>query len=389
MRLRRSLLKAVIIKILDRDNLRFSLTTRPVPLAAMVGVVPLSKRPRVGELVLAEVVKLGRNTTLEDRNGLPSPIFPGTRIVGVFGNRYATLQFEGYVPSRAVNRCDLLSVGGVCGKVASQHSGVKGPTKLRVLGLVTDRRGQPLSQTTYGLGSLEHELRPLNSAPDGQVILVVGASMDSGKTTTGGMLVRALSQAGLRVAAAKLTGTAASKDTRFYQSCGATPVLDFVDAGYPSTYMLPPEELLRVQRVLVSQLRATRPDYIVLEIADGILQRETRMLLSSPEFQETVDHVVFAANDSLSAESGVRHLGQYGLPLRAVTGVITRSPLAMREAEETTGVPCLVTAAIGEGAASELLGVGAALRARAIAQTLEQTATNGMHRIERAVQLVS
>ena len=32
------------------------------------------------------------------------------------------------------------------------------------------------------------------------------------------------------------------------------------------------------------------------------------MLLRSPEFRAAVDHVIFAANDSLSAESGVRHL---------------------------------------------------------------------------------
>jgi hypothetical protein len=242
--------------------------------------------------------------------------------------------------------------------VASRHAGVRSPTRLRVLGLVGDERGRPVSQRDFGLKRLGDE-------PTRGVILVVGASMSSGKTTLGGMLARALSRAGLRVAAAKLTGTAASKDPRFYVSCGASPVLDFVDAGYPSTYLLDPEELNQLQRVLLSQLRATRPDYIVLEVADGIFQRETAMLLRSAEFRAAVDHVFFAANDSLSAESGVRHLREYGLPLRAVSGVLTKAPLAIRESEAATGVPCLSPALLEEGAAFELMGAPRLLRSQA------------------------
>jgi hypothetical protein len=165
--------------------------------------------------------------------------------------------------------------------------------------------------------------------------------MDSGKTTTAGMIARSLTRRGFRVAAAKVTGTAAGKDGRFFESCGARPVLDFVAAGYPSTYMLDHDELLGVYRTLVSHLRAAGPDYIVLEIADGIYQRETRMLLESEALRESVDHVFFAAGDSLAIESGVRSLMAAGMPLRATSGALTQSVLAVREAEEATGMPCL------------------------------------------------
>lgn len=376
-----------VIQILDQHDLRFSLTTRCVPPDMMVGLVPLVSKPRIGQLVVAEILRVGKNARLEDRNGLSIPIFAGDRIVGAFGNRYATNQFEGYVPNRAQPRCDLLSIGGVIGKVASQFDGVRSPTKLRVLGLVADHRGQPVSQRDYSIEPLAPEAD--GPAPTTEVILVVGSSMDSGKTTVAGMLARSLSQAGLRVAAAKLTGTASGKDTRFYVSCGARPVLDFVDAGYPSTYLLNTEDLLRIQGTLLSQLRAARPDYIVLEIADGIFQRETRMLLQSAELRETVNHVVFAAMDSLSAESGVRHLRQYGLPLRAISGMLTRSPLGMREAEEATGVPCLETAKLETGAASVLLGVNRRLRSRTLARDTQPVPTNGAVAKELAGQLVT
>jgi hypothetical protein len=333
---------------LDASHLKLSYATRLVPPAAMASSVPLAHRPQLGQLVLARVEKVGRNASLENQHGVPMPIFPGDQIVGVFGHRYATHQYEGYVPTRAGNRCDLLSGGGVCGKVASQHSGVRSPTRLQVLGLIADQSGEPLNLRSFALPAL---------GPTGgsNVILVVGASMDSGKTTTVSTLARMLIGQGLRVAAGKLTGTAAARDTRLYVASGADPVFDFIDAGYPSTYMLDADQVFELLDVILSQLRASRPDYIVLEVADGIFQRETRMLLGSEVFRSLVDHVFFSANDSLSAESGVRNLRAYGLPLRAITGRLTSSPLGMREAEELTGVPCLSTARILEGDAFNLL----------------------------------
>src|SRR4029453_12766532 len=123
--------------------------------------------------------------------------------------------------------CALLSGGGVFGEVASRHASMVGPTRLRILGLVSDRYGRPINQRTFGLPSHAVGERLESSA---EVILVVGSSMNSGKTTTAGTLARALSRANFSVAAGKITGTAAGKDGRFYQACGAKPVLDFTSA---------------------------------------------------------------------------------------------------------------------------------------------------------------
>ena len=83
--------------------------------------------------------------------------------------------------------------------------------------------------------------------------------MNSGKTTTAGTLARALSRANFSVAAGKITGTAAGKDARFFEACGARPVLDFTSAGYPSTYMLSLEELLGIYNSILGHLRAAIP----------------------------------------------------------------------------------------------------------------------------------
>lgn len=337
------------MELLNHNRIKHSFTTRIIPLDRMAGVTPFSRPPRIGDLVLAEVVHLGKNTTLEDRSGLAHHIFAGDMIIGAFGNRYATDQYEGFVPKEPVETCALLSMGGVCGVLVAKHGAIANPTQLRIIGAVCGWDGSPLSQRDFGLQSAGNPCKP------GEVILVVGASMNAGKTTTVGMLVRALRLAGKRVAAAKVTGTAASKDLRFFESCGAYPALDFTAAGYPSTYLLSYAELMEIYYTLLSQVQSTSPDYVVIEIADGIFQRETRMLLESDEFRSTIDHLLFAANDSLSAESGERHLRKLNLPLRAITGKATQSPLLIREIQEVTQTPCLTIEQILDGLALELL----------------------------------
>ena len=342
--------------ILDPTRLKLTFTTHAAPLAAMAAAAPVSQDPGIGDLIIAEVTQLRRHSAVENRDGARINIYPGDLIVGAFGNRYATDQYEAYVPSSIVETCDLLSVGGVLGEVRSRATDMRLPTRLRVVGAVCDSDGRPLRLQQFGLRPITDDAGAPVGARRPEIILAVGASMNSGKTTTVGTLARGLTTAGFRVAAAKVTGTASSKDGRFYLSNGASPVLEFTDVGYPATYMLERDQLLWIYQTLVSHLRASRPDYIILEIADGIFQRETRMLLESPELRADVDHVFFNALDSLSAAQGVRTLTEYGLPPKAIVGTITKSPLMMREAEEVTGIRCLSLSQLQAGAAVKAVG---------------------------------
>ncbi|MFN3373970.1 MAG: DUF1611 domain-containing protein, partial [Chloroflexus sp.] len=208
------------MKQLDIRQVKRTYTTHLIPALACFGYTEPTDRPHIGDLVVAEVLSLGKHSTIESTTGQIINIFPGDILIGAFGNRYATDQYEGYVPAQWPETCDLLSIGGVCGEVVSAHSSMAAPTRLRVLGALCRADGRPLNLRAFAL--------PAPSMPvSGQTILVVGTAMNSGKTTTVGTLARALSRAGFRVAAAKLTGTAAGKDGRFFMSCGASPVLDF------------------------------------------------------------------------------------------------------------------------------------------------------------------
>jgi hypothetical protein len=342
----------MIVDRIDHTGVKHGFTTHAVPVEVMARVRELERTPQAGDLILAEVLTLGHHKKLEQRNGTLWHIFPGDLIIGAFGNRYATDQYEAYVPSQLVTECDLVSVGGVCGLVVARHPSMDHPTRLKIIGGVCDAQDRPINLRAFGLKS---GVAP--RAGKREVILVVGSSMNAGKTTTVGTLARALKQEGFRVAAAKVTGTAAGKDGRYFLSCGARPVLDFTFAGYPSTYMASIEDLLEIHRTLIAHLGATNPDFIILEVADGIFQRETRMLLENAEFRQSVDHVFFAANDSLSADCGARCLKSYGLPLRAIAGAFTQSCLAIREAEASTGIRCLDIEQMLLGGVLEVMGI--------------------------------
>jgi hypothetical protein len=136
---------------------------------------------------------------------------------------------------------------------------------------------------------------------------------------------------------------------------GAKHVFDFVDGGYPSTYLCPLDELLDLHRLLLAHAAAQEAHWVVLEVADGLLQRESDALLHSSIFTDSIEAWAFAASESMAAVAGVELLRSCGVEPLVVSGVISMSPLSMREASEKTGVPCLTGAQIQNGALNDRL----------------------------------
>src|SRR5262249_33124608 len=204
--------------------------------------------------------------------------------------------FEGYARTDG-DRCDLLSMGGLCGLVESKHASVPDPSRLRLLGMIGDADGRPLRLREFALPSVPALRKP-------RVIVICGSSMDAGKTYTAMSLITGLHRHGYRVAAAKLTGTAAGRDTWNMLDAGGCVALAFIDGGFPSTYLCTLEELLDVHNRLVWHAAAQSADWLVVEIADGLLQRETALLLQALRFRATVDAWVLAAGEALAAAGG-------------------------------------------------------------------------------------
>jgi hypothetical protein len=189
--------------------------------------------------------------------------------------------------------------------------------------------------------------------PELGTIVVLGSAMNAGKTTTTAAIVRGLAKAGLCVGAGKVTGSGSGKDHWAYVDAGAATVSDFLDFGMPSTFGYPQERLAGAMLAIRDRLVSDGADAIVLEIADGVLQDETRALAAQlPGF---ADQVVLAVGDALGAIAGIDVLAKLGVSVRAVSGLVSASPLASKEAAEATGLPVLTPRELAGGGAVDLL----------------------------------
>ncbi|MET3920325.1 DUF1611 domain-containing protein [Arthrobacter sp. UYEF20] len=311
--------------------------------------------PDSGDIVLARIVKLGQHPRLESPSSRRQALFVGDEILVPYGHRYAPDQFLAQVPS-GLGQCHLVAAGGVAGLVTAQHSLMSQPTLLAPVGLLADDAGvvnlrslaphQPdITTTNMALKAISARDVAVHRPP---VIAVLGTSMNSGKSTVLSCLVRGLSLAGLRVSAGKATGTGAGNDPGMYVDAGAVKVLDFTDFGFPTTFRLDDNSIQAVFTGLVAALIDSTTDVVLVEIADGVYQGETRRLLSSPIFQAVVDRAIFTATDSLGASAGLQVLRSANIPVAAVSGVLTSSPLAVQEASEAIDVPVLTSVSLCE-----------------------------------------
>lgn len=300
------------------------------PLAAVTGP---DLRPGHGDLVLATVLEIGQHRMLELRTSRRATLYPGDEIVVAYGARYAPDQFEAEMPED-LGDCDLVAAGGVAATMRSRHTGMKSPTRIAPVGLLATRGGQVLNVAD---GALPAPSRSISRRTP--TILVAGTSMNAGKTTTVASLVHGLTRAGIRVGACKITGTGAGGDRHMFADAGAAEVLDFTDLGLAATFRVPVPRLAKVAADMHDHLRARGVDAIVMEIADGVLQAETCALLGEPALTGRVDGAVFAAGDAAGALLGVARMRQCGQRVRAVSGLLTASPLGMREAQEGLDVP--------------------------------------------------
>jgi hypothetical protein len=328
----------------DLSRAKFSFVTRGLGSRA-VSITHTRQRPTDGELVVARVDSLGQHDSLEDPYGRRVRLYAGDLVVGAYGNRYATDFYEGYVPTGP--RTHLLTAGGVIGTVASSHGKRSEPTALEVVGAVADGSGTPLT-----LADLARPAPPVAEPPPATVV-VVGSSMNSGKTTTVGGVIRGWSHAGLAVGGGKATGSGSGKDRWVYVDAGARSVVDFLDFGMPSTFGYPTERLVATLHAVRDALAADGATHVVIEIADGLLQSQTRALLAAlPTF---ADSVLLAVSDALGAVGGQDVLASAGVRLDALSGRVSASPLAAREAADATGVPVVSPDELAAGGALDLL----------------------------------
>jgi hypothetical protein len=295
------------------------------------------KQPEPGDVVYGVVDRIGEHSTLENKSGRIHIIHNGTKAIFVFGNRYAPDYYEGLVPNEMLEEADLLARSGMIGLVKTKNAIRKDPTKIKILGYVCDQDGQVLNTRTFPLLKPKSDIK---KEPRARMILVCGTSMNSGKSMAAAACCWALSSMGHRVKAAKVTGTASLKDILHMNDAGARSYADFTHLGFPSTYLLSCEEVLHIFDSLDLKYANNPRNFWVVEFADGINQRETAMLLESPEVKSRIDKFIFCAGDAFGAIGGLSLLKErFGLIPDALSGICSSSPLHVRVLSDVTNIP--------------------------------------------------
>lgn len=300
------------------------------------------KKPEHGDVIYGEFERIGQHQRLESKTGRIHKVYTGDRSIFVFGNRYAPDYYEALLPTKHTTTVDMVARSGVVAKMVSKNNKIKDPTVIRILGYVCDASGNIINTTNYP--AVEPHLT-VKKPRRAKMIVFVGTSMNSGKSFAATATVKMLTQMGYTARASKITGTASLKDILSMSDAGAEKVSDFTYLGHPSTYMLDKRTIISLFNKLDLKFANKPSNYWIVELADGIVQRETAMLLSHPEFKERIHKIVFCAGDALGAIGGKRLLkDKFEIKVDMLSGVCTATPLHIREIKSFTDTPIFVSA---------------------------------------------
>lgn len=218
-----------------------------------------------GDFVVGRVVgERNRLYSCETKTGRMAELVRGDLLVGALGKRAATL--EGVGDWRAATddlQLDALTSAGLLGRATSISPMLPELMRLDYLGHVS-RGGSKLNMMDF--------VTPVPSRPlEIPVILVIGTSMSSGKTTSAQVIIRALNYLEIDVAAAKLTGAARYRDILKFRDAGARCVIDFVDAGLPST-VCPEARFRQAFEIMLAKIAACEAEVLVAEAGASPLE---------------------------------------------------------------------------------------------------------------------
>jgi hypothetical protein len=321
------------IRRVRREGIRFLLPVQPDQTWEQGDLLLCEVRGPVGRI--ASIQNTNRRSLIDYRD---ASLFPGTKLVAVLAPRAGASTCVARVPVTPVPELHLHGVGGQAAEIVPGSENrvlYRGPaTTVRVLARLGGVDGKRLNMRDFAL-PVTRDVRP-RSPRDPALVLVVGSDMDAGKTATARRTIYAMRAMGRPVVAGKVTGVGSLFDIASMFDAGASEVLDFTDLGEPVTIGLPRAQLLSLFHGVFNHLRAKAEPggFVVLELADGIWYRETRILLEDESVREAATHVLFACHSVLDAERGVEVLSSlgYGAKLTALSGRLGSSGVLRDEA---------------------------------------------------------
>ena len=218
-----------------------------------------------GDYVLCEVTRsFASPRQVELTNGRMMELMKGDLLIGAIGVRHASLEATGsWKAVGREGRMHLLTAAGLIGRETSKSAFISDLIELQYLGHLMRN---------------EVKLNMMDFVPDVKllafntpVVLIVGTSMSSGKTTAAKIITRQLKKMDLKVIGAKLSGAGRYRDMLSVKDCGADMIYDFVDVGLPST-ICPRSQYKQAIQKLLSLIARERADAVVIEIGASPLE---------------------------------------------------------------------------------------------------------------------
>jgi len=321
------------VRIVEVDKIGSA--TSPLGLTRTVAVGDHLSVPRAGDVVAVKALTDSATyNMLELPTGRLAKINPGDTLLGVLGRRRALKGFVGDVPEtlKAGDHLHLLNMGGVIGFCTGHHSSLGDAIQVEVIGVVCSEDGRALNIADAAL--------PLRSSlgASAPLVMIAGTSMNSGKTYAATELIKQGSRAGLKIAAAKLSGVACLRDTLNMADHGAMATASFLDCGLPST--VGAHDLAPVAKAIIAKLNEQSPDLIVIELGDGILGGySVESIFEDAELTAATAALVFCASDYVGAWGGIELFRRRGIEVDLVAGSVTDSQMGEDYIEKEFGVP--------------------------------------------------
>jgi len=294
-------------------------------------VVKLSRTKwETGDYVVCKILDPGSNQlALELPSGRMRGVMGGEFIIGVLGERFATLEATGTWKNVGNNgNLHVLTAAGLLGKLTSKSVFVPNMMEIKYIGH-NSRKGQKVTMESF--------VKPVEPKKfTTPVVLLVGTSMSAGKTTSARIVTNLFKIAGLRVVGAKLTGAGRYKDILAIHDVGADVVLDFVDAGLPSSIC--PKEIYRKKIVhLKNAISQANANVAVIEIGASPLEPYNGDL-AIEAIRKNIKFTILCASDPYAVYGLMK---AYNLKPDIVTGIATNTLAGCELVENLCNVKAL------------------------------------------------
>jgi molybdopterin-guanine dinucleotide biosynthesis protein len=264
----------------------------------------------------------------------------------VLGERQALKGYSGRLPRHIAvgDTLNILNMGGITGMCVSEHPELGPPLKVRVMGAIVKENAGSMRHVCIQEYAIEYSEVLENSAP---IVMVSGTSMNTGKTYACAQIVQQLTERGLKVAAAKLTGASLMRDTRAMKESGAIAVHTFTDAGIVTSTS---HNIVPAAKGIIQKLNSYEPDVIVAELGDGFIgYYGVDDILGDKEIQKFVAAHVVATIDLVGAwASREIFKDRYHAKITMIVGPVTDNAVGKRYIQQSLGITALNAKQDGE-----------------------------------------